>query len=66
MHVLISSTHLSANQGPKGGGAGVGVRSPGALKFIPRSPEPHCFVAWRPNIILSWSLEPSKRLLRSP
>lgn len=52
MHVLISSTHLSANQGPKGGGAGVGVRSPGALKFIPRSPEPHCFVAWRPNIIL--------------
>ena len=27
-------------------------RSPGALIFFPRSPEPHRFVAWSPNIIL--------------
>ena len=41
-------------------------RSPGGPKFFPWTPEPHHFVVSSPNTLLLQSLEPSKRLLRSP
>ena len=72
----ISLSIKAIYQGPKkkkrggwGGGGrawGVSDRSIGALKILPRSPEPHLFGAWSPNVILLRSLEPSKSLLQSP
>ena len=46
--IAALAASLAVLQGPKRGGG----RSPGAPIFFPRSPEPHRFVAWSPNIIL--------------
>ena len=47
--IAALAASLEVLQGPKRGGGG---RSPGAPIFFPRSPEPHRFVVWSPNIIL--------------
>ena len=65
-HFTRHKSHLSGFEKKKGGAWGVSDRSIGALKILPRSPEPHLFGAWSPNVILLQSLEPSKSLLQSP
>jgi len=49
--IAALAASLAVLQGPKGlgGGGGAGAREP--QFFFPRSPEPHRFVAWSPNII---------------